>query len=102
VATFSGFVRETERGAAIRAIAYEAYAAMARRQLAEIAEEARRRFGAAACIRHRLGRVPVGEACLVVACAAPHRAEAFEALRFVIERIKSEVAVWKIEFERVP
>jgi molybdopterin synthase catalytic subunit len=100
--TFSGCVRETEQGAVIRAIAYESYVAMARQQLGAIAAEARRRFGVALSIHHRLGRVAVGETSLIVACAAPHRAEAFDGLRFVVERIKSEAAIWKVDFEHVP
>ena len=99
VAAFLGCVRDRETGASISAIAYEAYDEMARLQLEEIAGEARRRFGAEVCIRHRVGRVPIGEASLIAACAAPHRAEAFDALRFVVERIKAEAAIWKIDFE---
>ncbi len=99
---FLGRVRDTEKGRRIRAIRYEAYAAMAERELRKIREEARRKFGARALVRHRLGPVPVQEASLLVACAAPHRKEAFAAARFVVEKIKRDVPVWKVGFDWEP
>lgn len=99
VVVFLGCVRDRERGRPIRSIRYEAYAGMAEGQLAVISREARERYGARVLIRHRLGRVPVKEASLLVACAAPHRREAFDAARFVVDRIKKDVTIWKVEFE---
>jgi molybdopterin synthase catalytic subunit len=71
---------------------------MALRKLAEICDDARRRFDvtAVAC-RHRTGEVPVGEASVAIAVAAAHRAAAFEACRFVIDEIKRSVPIWKRE-----
>ncbi|MBI4229429.1 MAG: molybdenum cofactor biosynthesis protein MoaE [Planctomycetes bacterium] len=96
VATFTGIVRPGEAGRAIRAIEYEAYDEMARRELARIAREARARAGIlAVAVVHRTGPVPAGEAAVAIAVASGHRAEAFETCRWIIDRIKETVPVWK-------
>lgn len=82
----------------VSAIAYEAYAPMAERILADLEQAVARQSGAAVCcIRHSIGAVKAGEASLWVGVAAKHRAEAFEALRLAVERIKAEAPVWKWE-----
>jgi molybdopterin synthase catalytic subunit len=71
---------------------------MAEKRLAEIGDEARRRFDVTRVAAwHRIGEVPVGEASVAVAVSAPHRGAAFDACRFVIEEIKRSLPVWKRE-----
>ena len=96
--TFVGTVRAESRGHAIRRLEYEAYPGMAEREMEKIAEEAARRWpGTRVAIAHRVGVLEVGEAAVVVAAAAPHRAEAFEACRFAIDTLKQTVPIWKKE-----
>lgn len=97
VVTFTGAVREATKGRAVLRLEYEAYGPLALRQLEAIARAAGERFGARLAIHHRVGTLTPGELAVVIAAAAPHRAEAFEACRFAIERLKAEVAVWKKE-----
>jgi len=85
---------------AVRRLEYEAYAEMAERRIAAILEECRARHGLeAVAAEHRVGAVPLGEASVIVAVSAAHRAEAFEGAREVIDRIKSEAPIWKREVE---
>jgi len=100
VVTFSGNVRDSEKGEAIRAIHYEAYTSMALKEFRRIAGQARRRWGVRAAVRHRVGAVPAGESSLVIAAAGKHRSEAFEACRFILEEIKTHAPIWKVRFER--
>ena len=65
--------------------------------LDEIRTEAEQRFGAACAVVHRSGVVPIGEAAVAIVTSAPHRAEAYEANRFVIEAIKERLPIWKRE-----
>jgi molybdopterin synthase catalytic subunit len=82
----------------VTAIAYSAYAAMAEAELGRIIEEVHRAHpGARVAVRHRLGRVPVGEASVAIVAAAPHRAEAFAACRAAIEHVKQRLPIWKKE-----
>ena len=77
---------------------YEAYDAMASAVLSEIATEARDRFEIAdVVVQHRLGSLEVGAVSLAIAACAPHRAPAFDAVRYVIEQIKERVPIWKRE-----
>lgn len=100
VVTFSGVVRDTERGRRISSITYAAYRRMAAREMRLIARAARRRWRVKVAVRHRVGRVPAGRPAVVVACAGKHRKEAFAACRFVIESIKKRVPIWKAEYGR--
>ncbi len=100
VVLFEGRVRSREAGSPISSITYEAYGAMARRQLAVICRTAKRRWGVAVFLCHRVGRVPAGEPAVVVACAAKHRREAFAACRFIIDSVKKRVPIWKAGFAR--
>lgn len=93
---FLGLVRCTEGGQPITALDYEAYAPMAERTIAQLIGEAQRRWGIGKpFVRHRLGRVPVGQIAVLIGVAAPHREQAFEACRFLIEAIKRDAPIWK-------
>jgi len=96
--TFAGAVREHSRGRAIRHLEYEAYPPMALAEMERICDEAARRWrGVRVAIAHRTGHLAIGELAVVVAAAAPHRAEAFEACRFAIDALKQSVPIWKKE-----
>ena len=100
VCVFLGTTRgETSpTGQALSALDYEAYAEMAERQLADLAQRARERWPICRlALLHRVGRVAVGEASVLIAVSTPHRAEAFEACRWLIDTLKAELAVWKKE-----
>ena len=98
VVTFLGTVRDLTDGRVTTALDYEAHPALAEKALAEIEAEARRRWpvGELAVV-HRLGRLDVGDVSVAIAVSCPHRAEAFEACRYVIERLKERVPIWKKE-----
>ena len=98
VVLFLGTVRNTSEAGSVEEINYESYSAMAEKRLAEIEANARRVWPIRAIrILHRIGRLRVGEVSLAVAISAPHRAEAYDASRHIIERIKHEVPIWKKE-----
>ena len=98
VVLFLGTVRQDGDRPSTAAIEYECYAEMARKKLAELEAEALRRWPLSGCaIVHRVGRLAVGEVCVAVAVAAPHRREAFEAGEWLIDRIKEVVPIWKQE-----
>ncbi len=98
VVTFLGTVRDLTGDEVTVALDYEAYPPMAEKKMAEIEAEVRQRWpiGEIALI-HRLGRLVVGEISVLVAVSCPHRAEAFEACRFAIDRLKEVVPIWKRE-----
>jgi molybdopterin synthase catalytic subunit len=96
VVDFFGVVRSIENERMIDAIEYEAFEAMAERQLTLIADEAKDRYGlVSVVIHHRIGLVPVGEASLFVRVTARHRRAAFEGSSQIIERLKQAVPIWK-------
>ena len=98
VATFLGTVRDTNQGRRVLFLEYEAYGGMAEREMERIAEDARGRFELSrVAIVHRTGRLEIGEASVAIAVAAPHRAAALEATRFVIDTLKRTVPIWKRE-----
>ena len=98
IVTFAGAVRDNARGRSIRYLEYEAYPEMAVREMEKISDEAARRWpGARVAIGHRAGHLEVGELAVVIAAAAPHRAEAFEACRFAIDTLKQTVPIRKKE-----
>jgi MoaE-MoaD fusion protein len=79
---------------------YEAYTEMAQRKLEAIAaEEAARHELCAVAIEHRTGTVPLGEPSVIVAASAPHRGEAFAGARALIDRVKAEAPIWKVELD---
>ncbi|HET7646767.1 MAG TPA: molybdenum cofactor biosynthesis protein MoaE, partial [Candidatus Limnocylindria bacterium] len=87
----------SDDGRTVVELEYEVYAEMAERVLTDIAAEAESRWGVAVAVVHRFGIVPIGEAAVAIVTAAPHRAEAYEANRFVIEAIKERLPIWKLE-----
>jgi molybdopterin synthase catalytic subunit len=100
VGVFLGTTRaETSpSGAPLAALDYEAYAELAQTQLADLARRARERWPIIKLvILHRTGRVECAEPSVVIAVSTPHRAESFEASRWLIDTLKQEVAVWKKE-----
>jgi len=97
--TFTGIVRNHARGESIERLEYEAYAPMAEKELRKIVAAAHEKWPAAkVAIAHRVGRLAIGDAAVMIAAAAPHRAEAFAACRFAIDRLKETVPIWKKEF----
>jgi molybdopterin synthase catalytic subunit len=101
VSLFIGTVRNTSgsgRDEGVVRLEYEAYVPMAELELAAIAEEARQRFGThSILVRHRIGRLSIGDTAVVVVVATPHRADAFDACRYIIEELKQRVPIWKRE-----
>jgi molybdopterin synthase catalytic subunit len=98
VATFIGLVRTRNAGRDVQWLEYEAYAPLALKAFDRIADEAAARWPEARlAIHHRTGRVEIGDASVVVAAASPHRAEAFAACRYAIERLKQIAPIWKHE-----
>jgi molybdopterin synthase catalytic subunit len=99
VVTFEGVVRDHARGHAVAYLEYEAFVEMAETQLRAIAATVQTRWGIErVAIAHRLGRLAVGEASVIIVVASPHRAEAFDACRFIIDTLKTTVPIWKKEF----
>ena len=98
VALFAGTVRDHHAGRRVLYLEYEAYPTMALRELERIAEATvAARSVSRVVIVHRLGRLEIGETSIAVAVAAPHRAEALEACRHVIDAVKLTVPIWKRE-----
>ena len=99
VATFVGLVRDHNAGRAVRWLDYEAFAPLALKAFEQIAAEAAQKWpGTRMAIHHRTGRVAIGEASVVIAAASPHRADAFAASRYAIERVKQIAPIWKREY----
>jgi molybdopterin synthase catalytic subunit len=98
IVTFTGTVRRRSRGLEVDRLEYEAYGEMAERVLARIGGEVEAAFAdARVAIVHRVGTVRPGEVSVVIAVATPHRADAFEGCRRIIERLKTDVPIWKKE-----
>ncbi|MDP2321278.1 MAG: molybdenum cofactor biosynthesis protein MoaE [Acidobacteriota bacterium] len=99
VVTFIGLVRDHNLGRRVLHLEYEAYEALAQRGLDLIVTEASAQWPAVRlAIHHRVGRMAIGEASVAIAAASPHRADAFAASRYAIERIKQIVPIWKHEY----
>jgi len=99
VVLFVGRVRDQARGRAVRRLDYEAYPAMAQSELEALAREAQAQRGATrVALVHRVGRLEVGEIAVAIAVASPHRAQAFEACRWLIDALKQRVPIWKKEW----
>lgn len=95
---FVGTVRDHNEGRPVDGLHYEAYREMAESVLAEIAEEAAARAGSSRlAVFHRTGELAIGDVSVAIAVSTPHRAEAFDAARYIIEEIKSRLPVWKRE-----
>jgi molybdopterin synthase catalytic subunit len=99
VATFLGIVRNHNLGRGVEYLEYEAYDALALRTFERIAAEVADRWpGVRLALHHRTGRIDIGGVSVAIACASPHRADAFSACRYVIERVKQIAPIWKREF----
>jgi molybdopterin synthase catalytic subunit len=99
VVLFLGRVRDEARGRRVRQLDYDAYEGMALSELAELERLALAEHGAArVALVHRIGRLTVGELAVAIAVAAPHRAQAFDACRWLIDALKQRVPIWKKEW----
>ena len=99
IATFIGVVRDRNLNRRVTHLEYDAYGPMALKALGQICREADREWpGIRVAVHHRVGQLAIGEASIVIAAASPHRAAAFAACRYVIERVKQIVPIWKHEF----
>ena len=99
VTTFVGLVRDNNLGRKVLHLEYEAYEPLALRGLELIVTEVSEQWPTVRlAIHHRIGRMEIGEASVAIAVASPHRADAFAASRYAIERIKQIVPIWKHEY----
>lgn len=95
---FVGIVRNHNDGRSVGHLSYDSYAEMAERVLEEIVEEAESRWSVGGiAVVHRIGRLEIGETSVAIAVAAPHRGEAYEASRYIIEELKKRAPIWKRE-----
>jgi molybdopterin synthase catalytic subunit len=100
VALFLGTTREEKApgGRELLALDYEAYPEMALKQMNDLARRAREKWPIVRlALLHRVGRVAIGAPSVVIAVSTPHRADAFEACRFLIDELKRDIAIWKKE-----
>jgi molybdopterin synthase catalytic subunit len=99
VTSFVGLVRDQNAGRRVTRLEYEAYEPLALKAFAQIAGEAAALWPSTILgIHHRTGLVPIGEASIVIAAASAHRAAAFAACRYAIERVKQIAPIWKHEY----
>ena len=96
---FAGAVRDWNHGRRVIAVSYDAFVPLAQATLKRICHEAQERWGTDLhlCVRHRVGRLSVGEVSVVIAVTSVHRDEAYQASRYVIEELKERVPIWKKE-----
>jgi molybdopterin synthase catalytic subunit len=97
VATFLGVVRDHHAGRSVSRLEYQAYGPLAEAECGRIVEEAEARWPCRIALRHRVGWLDIGDAAVAIAVGSGHRAEAFDACRFVIEELKRRVPIWKRE-----
>jgi len=98
IVVFEGVVRDNARGKQVRYLEYDVYPEMAMQQIREIIAEAEKRWAVdRVAVAHRIGRLEIGEASVIIVVATPHRAEAFEACRYIIDALKTTVPIWKKE-----
>ncbi len=98
VDVFIGTVRNHTQGRTVTRLEYEAYEPMAISEMRKIAEQAQQKWPVQKlAIHHRVGTLRIGDAAVVIAVSTPHRADAFEACRFVIDTLKQTVPIWKKE-----
>lgn len=98
VVTFAGNVRDNARGLKVLHLEYEGYAPLAEKQLLSLIRQAQERWKCDCAVQHRLGRLEIGECSVAVAVASPHRGEAFEACRWLMDTLKETVPIWKREY----
>ncbi|MEX2582251.1 MAG: molybdenum cofactor biosynthesis protein MoaE [Gemmatimonadota bacterium] len=95
---FVGLVRNHNEGRGVGHLDYQAYPEMAEATIREIVDEARSRWETGAIsVIHRIGRLEIGDASVAIAVSSPHRGDAYEASRYVIEELKKRVPIWKKE-----
>lgn len=97
VASFTGTVRSPHAGRHVKAVTYDCFTPLAIKELSRIAAAAERRWPVRVAVSHRTGRLAVGAASVSIAVGSSHRAEAFEACRYVIDELKKTVPIWKKE-----
>lgn len=98
IATFTGQVRRRSQGRDVERLEYEAYDEMANKVFSDLIAEIEAELpGTRLAIEHRKGKLVVGDVAVVIAAAAPHRAEAFTACRAAIDRLKDRAPIWKKE-----
>ncbi|MEO7138083.1 MAG: molybdenum cofactor biosynthesis protein MoaE [Gemmatimonadales bacterium] len=97
IACFLGTVRNHHGGREVLRLEYSAYGPMVEAECARIVAEAEARWQVAVALRHRIGRLEIGDAAVAVVAASAHRDEAFVACRHVIEELKRRVPIWKRE-----
>lgn len=99
VAVFLGVVRDSNAGRRVVALEYEAHVPMAEAKMKEIGEAVCRRWPGVkqVAMAHRIGRLAIGEASVIIAVSATHRRDAFQACHFAIDRLKETVPIWKKE-----
>jgi molybdopterin synthase catalytic subunit len=98
VTTFVGLVRGSNLGRRVLWLDYEAYAPLAVKSFEQVGAEAAERWpGVKLALHHRVGRLEIGEASVVIVAASPHRTDAFAACRYAIERVKQIAPIWKHE-----
>ena len=99
VVTFAGLTRDHHLGRGVLSLEYEAHEPLALKQLEQLRATALERFKLTrAAVYHRLGKVEIGEASVVIAVSSEHRAAAFEGCRFLIDELKNTVPIWKKEY----
>ena len=98
VTSFVGLVRNENAGRRVLRLEYEGYEPLALRAFERIGAETAERWAVRMALHHRLGALRIGEASVMIAVSSPHRADAFAACRYVIERVKQIAPVWKHEF----
>jgi molybdopterin synthase catalytic subunit len=98
IVIFEGVVRDNARGKQVSYLEYDVYEEMAEKQIRTIVAEAIQRWGVERiAVAHRFGRLEIGEASVIIAVASPHRGEAFDACRYIIDTLKTTVPIWKKE-----
>ena len=95
--TFTGLVRNHHAGRQVVSLGYTAYGEMAEKICGEIAREAQDRWQVQVALAHRLGELAIGDTAVAVAVTAGHRGAGFDACRWVIDALKSQVPIWKRE-----
>ena len=99
ISTFHGVVRDNSLGRQVLYLFYEAYAPMAVSEMEKVEQEVRERWEIGhMAITHRVGRLEIGEASVVIAVSSAHRLNAIEACHYAIDRLKQTVPVWKKEY----
>jgi molybdopterin synthase catalytic subunit len=97
VVVFNGITRDHTGGRKVLFLEYEAYLPMAKAKLNDVAKEMCDKWDVSVVIAHRVGRVDIGESSLIVSVGSPHRASAYQASQYSVDRIKQIVPIWKKE-----